>query len=161
MGGETPSRRASLRLSQPGFGQEGDFTVCFQVHWNSPFIRCAGLCPHLICQAAFSQIGKMEYKFYFLCPRDKCISFKAGGCKKSPVCWLPFRKPITWKNSRNAIAHLKNSNTDIKCSASSPLTHKMPWEDRREVRRIRAALQVTTHWRDAQISYSNQQSFYS
>lgn len=69
--------------------------------------------------------------------------------RKNPVCWLPFRKPITWKNSRNAIAHLRNSNTDMKCSASSPLTHKMPWEPRREIRRIRAALQVTTHWRDA------------
>lgn len=31
MGGKTPSRRASLQLSQSDFGQEGDFTLCFQV----------------------------------------------------------------------------------------------------------------------------------
>lgn len=87
--------------------------------WKSPFIRCTGLCPHLTCQPSHRQ-QRWSTISIFSSPGISAFHSRLV-MAKTPICWLPFRKPITWKNSRNAIAHLKNPNTDIKCSASSPL----------------------------------------
>lgn len=122
MGGETPSRRvsSSLQLSQPGFGQEGHFTVCFQVLKFS-FYEVYWTVPTSNLPASLLTDSKDGIQFLFSLSQEQVHLIWGWWWQKNPICWLPFRKPITWKNSRNAIAHLKNSNTGIKCSASSPL----------------------------------------
>lgn len=65
------------------------------------------------------------YIFEFFCPRDKYVTSKAGDAKKI-VCWLPIRTPITWEDSRNFTAHLKNSKAGMERLASLLLTPGTP-----------------------------------